>query len=72
MQRGNAELGVLIALAATVWGYAWKAGLLTGMLIVTGCASRTGWEFRVGVAPVTAVDNNSKLEQDKVSGRVSR
>lgn len=30
----------------------------------TGCASRTGWEFRIGVAPVTAVDNSSKLEQD--------
>lgn len=38
---------------------------LIGAVLLTGCASRTGWEFRIGVAPVTAVDNSSKLEQEK-------
>lgn len=38
---------------------------LIGAVLLTGCASRTGWEFRIGVAPVTAVDNSSKLEQDR-------
>ena len=37
--------------------------------LACGCASRTGWEFRVGIAPVTAVDNNSKLEQEDGSGK---
>lgn len=39
--------------------------LAIGVVLMTGCASRTGWEFRIGVAPVTAVDNSSKLEQDE-------
>lgn len=39
--------------------------LTIGAVLMTGCASRTGWEFRIGVAPVTAVDNSSKLEQDE-------
>lgn len=41
--------------------------LCLGIVVVlcAGCASRTGWEFRIGVAPVTAVDNQSRLEQDR-------
>ena len=39
-------------------------GLMIFVAAFTGCASRTGWEFRIGVAPVTAVDNSSKLQQD--------
>lgn len=43
----------------------WLCIGIMAICLCSGCASRTGWEVRFGVAPVTAINNNTSLEQDR-------
>lgn len=50
------------------------AGVLLGLLyfccsVLTGCSSGTGWQFQIGITPITGVENHQALKPENTEAR---